>query len=321
MSDHPARQAHTERWLDDLGASWAFDGDLVLHRIDGPASLANQVRRHPLDAEVVERYQADMIRGDAFPPLLVAKTTAGVLFLLGGNHRYAAHVGAGHTTAPAYVITADDAVLLRIRVEDNRRHGLPTTTAERIDHALALIASGMSQKQAAAIVGVPQPKVSIAASVAAGDRRAGEFGIDARYYRLSQQARYQLSLVDDPDVFAALAGLAATAGMPASDIKRLQAATAAVDTVEALRIVGQEEHDWTARRRDLAGNVRGSSRTPRARFDTALAEIIGLEPAEIADTCPTGDVAAVLAQRVMRAAQVMAQAYDLLDTRSKTPAA
>lgn len=316
--DHPARRLDIENWLTDIGAAWTFDPDLPLHRIDQAQSLANQVRHIPLDEDAVGRYAACMVRGDVFPPLFVDARTHGIL---GGNHRYAAHNQAGHATTAAYLVTADERTLLRIKVEDNARHGVPTTKAERLEHALALIAAGETQRDAAAIVGIAQPDVTIAAGCADAARRATALDVDDRFAKLPQSTRYQLSQVADDAVFAPLADLTVTCGLPNKDVKRLVRAVAGTDQHEALRMIGAEASDWEDQARQLAGNVRTAGRTARARLDSALAEIIALDPAEIAATCPNTDVMAVLADRIMRAAAVLSPTHELLTAKTKVRAA
>lgn len=306
---HTARRPDIEAWLDQIGATWTFDPDLVLANVDQAAGLANQARHEPLNAEVVERYTADILRGDQFPPLLV-EDIAG-LAVLGGNHRYASLTAANHSTHPAYRITAPEPVLLRIRFEDNRRHGLPATMAERIGHAVRLMATGSSQADAAAIVGVPQPKLSMAASVVAAGQRADDLGVNG-FARLPESTRYSLSQLNDDTVFAAAAGLTITAALPNATVKALVRAAGSVEPVEALRIIGAEASDHDDRATDRAGNIRRSSRTARAIFDSALAEIRALDPADIAESCPSDDIKAVLAQRIMDTATTLHEAHTLL---------
>lgn len=310
---HTARRPDIEAWLDQIGAGWRFNPDLVLAHVDQAAGLANQARHEPLTTEVVERYAADISRGDQFPPLLAEDDQP--YALLGGNHRYAGLLVAKHTTHPAYLITAPEEVLLRIRFEDNRRHGLPATMAERLSHAVRLMEVGTSQKEAAAIVGVPQPKLSIAASTIEASRRARRLDIHG-FARLPESTRYSLSQLDHDDVFAAAAELAVTAGLPAATVKSLVRAATTAEPIEALRLIGAEAEDHHSRATDRGGNVRKASRTARARLDTALAEIKGLDPDDIYDTCPSADVRAVLAQRIMDAAGVLHRSHELLTEKA-----
>lgn len=311
---HPARRPDLEAWLEHLGATWIFDGDLPLDRIDQAASLANQARNEALNADIVDRYTASMRRGDQFPPL-IARDDHDHITLLGGNHRYAAHRNNHHSTAHAYLVTCDDPTATRIRFEDNAKHGLPPTVAERIAHAVELMRYGTAQNDAAAIVGIPAPKLSIAASCITAGERARRLDVVDTYHRLPEATRYQLSQVDDDHVFSAAANLAGRAAMRTGDVAQLVRAVNAVDPTEALRIVGAEEADLEQRAHQQAGKVRTGGRSARARFDGALAEIRGLNPVNIYESCPNDDVRAVLAQRIMDTAGTLMAAHELLTGR------
>jgi ParB-like chromosome segregation protein Spo0J len=311
---HSARRPDMEAWLDELGAKWAFEPDLPIARIDMASSLANQVRHDPLNDEVVDRYAADMRRGNRFPPLLVEVdhlAAPSTPVILGGNHRLAAALAAGLITHPAYLVVAPESTLMRIRFEDNARHGLPPTMTERIGHAVELMRTGLSQAEAAAAVGVPQPKLSIAVAVLEASDRADDLGVDG-FNRLSESVKYSLSQVTDPVVFSAVAEGTVKAALPSHVVKSLVRTANAVEPTEALRIIGAELADHDDRATDRAGNVRRSSRTARARFDAALAEIRGLSAQEIFDSCPSDDVRAVLAQRTLDAAKPMAEFVQLV---------
>lgn len=316
MTIHPARNPKTERWLDELGVTWTFDPDVILAKVDRDASLANQVRHVPLDEGTVDRYAADMAHGDTFPAVLIDADT---MALLGGNHRDAAHRRANHTTMPGYLVSGDTTTLLRVRVEDNRNHGLPTTTEERLDHGLALVDAGLTQKEAARIVGLPQPKLSIHAGVTHLAGRIAAHPKADRAARLPKATRYQLSQITDDAVLHAAVDLVVDAALPTKDVKALVESTKAVDELEAMRIIGQLTEDNAERITDQAGNLRRSSRTARAMLDQALAVIAGLDPVDVYDTCPNDDVRAVLAQRIMNAAGKLAPTHDLLT--GKTPRA
>lgn len=306
---HPARSPKTERWLDELGADWTFDADLPMRRIDQAGSLANQVRHLALDHEVVKRYAADMAQGDTFPAVLV---DAGTGALLGGNHRHAARAEAGFATIAAYLVTAKPLVALRIRVGDNRNHGLPTTEAERLDHGVALVEAGMRQVDAAREVGISQVKLSQHQALTKVGERADTLGVDPAFHRLSRFARLALSRIDDDTVFTAAADMAAETSLPIGDLRQVVDAVLSVEPTEALRLVASEAADHEDRSSDRAGNTRATSRSPRARLDTALAAIKGLTPEAIYDACPNDDVRAVLATRIMEGAAVLAPTVRLL---------
>lgn len=306
---HPARQADVEAWLTSLDVGWRFDPDLRLARVDVNAGLANQVRHEPLHEEVVERYTAAMNDGAQFPPIIVTDTNKPAP--LGGNHRVAAANRARRVTHPAYLVSGTEAQLRRVRFEDNSRHGLPPSTAERVEHAVALMADGMTQREAAAIVGIPAPKLSIATNALKASQRAEVAGITG-FARLPEAVRYEIGRLAHDAVFTAAAELALTTGIPVGTLRPVVAAVLEADPTEAMRIIGGELEDQRDRATHRAGNVRGISRTPRARMDGALAEIRALTPIDVYDTCPNDDVRAVLAQRIMDAAKVLHETHTLL---------
>ena len=81
------RQPDVETWLDSIETAWSYVDELDLAAVDEKASLRNQARLEPLDDDTVERYAADMTRGDVFPPVIVRSKNSR-LVVLGGNHRY-----------------------------------------------------------------------------------------------------------------------------------------------------------------------------------------------------------------------------------------
>jgi len=318
---HLARSPKTERWLDDLGVAWTFEPDLPLHRIDQAASLANQVRHQPLDEEVVERYANDMRQGDVFPAAIVAPGAEGMFFILGGNHRDAGHRRANHATQPAYIVEGEAVALLRIRVEDNRNHGLPTTKAERLDHGVALVAQGVVQRDAARIVGLPQPELTIHAGALNLAKRLDP-PLAARAGKMPKSKRYELSRIVDDAALGPAVSLVLDAGLPIDHVRSITDQVNAVDDLtEALRLIGQLREDHHDRIVEQAGNIRAASRTARARLAEALAVIASLDPADIDATCPNDDVRARLAQQIMKGAEVLMPTHERLMATVKQAAA
>lgn len=315
---HSARNPKTERWLDQLGVTWTFDPDLPLHRIDQAASLANQVRHIALDPIVVERYANDTRHGDTFPAVLV---DAAAMALLGGNHRFAARQQAGQATIAAYLITGDPTTLLRIAVEDNRNHGLATSKPERLDHGVALVAAGMSTNDAARIVGLPVPDLTTHAGVLDLARRLEGHDKASLAAKLPKTSRYALSMIDDSTVLDAAVDLVLDAALPLNVVRTIVDTTKAVEPVEALRVIGQMTEDYSSRITDRSGNLRKASMSERAKLDNALAVIKGLDPQAVSDSCPNDDVRAVLAQRIMDAAAVLAPTHEALTAATRKVAA
>lgn len=125
-------------------------------------SLHNNSRLDPLDDDVVERYAADMVRGDGFPPIIITATND----ILAGNHRTAAAKKADLKEVVCYVVddksTNNKPSLVRAIITrgDNRRHGLAQSDDEMIHHAVVFREQyNCSFEQIAEYLHVPQNKL------------------------------------------------------------------------------------------------------------------------------------------------------------------
>lgn len=313
--DAAGRHAPTEAWLDERGIAWTFEPAMALGRIDRAASLANQARLEPLDEDVVERYAADYERGDRFPPLIVyPKGRDGAVVLIGGNHRTAGATKAKRKTHPAYVVTVTDDQVLPLTYEDNRRHGLPPSDEERVLQALHLIgARGLTQDEAAAVVGLSVFKMRQGVGLAKAERRAKEAGV-AGWSSLPKTARWRLSSVESDAVFGEAARLAVMHEMGAADVDTLvRQVNAAHDNHEALAIIGETEEALTERPHRRYSSRAGMN-TPRARMLEALRIVASLDPIAIVRGCADADQRKVLHDQILRAARVMGTVAEKLTT-------
>lgn len=256
------RQPATETWLDTLNLNWTYHPDLELHRVDERASRSNQARLEPIDPDVVDRYSDDYRNGDPFPPLLaVRRARSPKVVLIGGNHRHAAAVAAGHTTHPAYLIDPglDEATAIRLAYEDNRRHGFAPSDDERIAQAQYLIDSGLTQTDAARVVGISTGKIQRARAVTEADRRARRVELPADFELLAKTARSRLNSLRSDPVFAQAAELVLDA--------RLQTDTEVYPLVTALNEQPSDEAAIAyiaTRREELDDRIRsGTLRTNR----------------------------------------------------------
>lgn len=307
------RHAPTEAWLDERGIAWTFEPAMPLGRIDRAASLANQARLEPLDEEVVDRYAADYERGDRFPPLIVyPKGRDGAVVLIGGNHRTAGATKAKRKTHPAYIVDVAADRVLPLTYEDNRRHGLPPGDDERVLQALHLIgARGLTQEEAAAVVGLSIFKMKQGVGLAKAERRAKEAAL-ASWSTLAKTSRWRLSSIESDVVFAEAARLAVLHEMGSADIDSLvRQVNAADDDHEALLIVGETEEALTnaPRRRYRAG-----ANTPRARMLEALRIVASLDPIAIVRGCADDEQRRVLHDQILRAARVMGTVAEKITT-------
>lgn len=310
------RDPRIEAWLNERHTTWTWDPNIPLDTIDQAASLANQARLEALDPDVVDRYTADMARGDQFPPIVVHQRSARTkkLTVIGGNHRTTAARNAGITHLPGYVVVAEPETVVTLTYEDNRRHGLPPSDAERVAQAIHLIDTGnYTQEQAAALVGIPAPKISQARSIVKADRRATDLGVGPTFTSLPKQARYHLGQVRSDPVFEQAARLAADAGMTVAAVADLVGTlkTAASDEA-ALTILGGELEDRRGDIQRKGGGTGKTKATARTRLSAALVTIQFTKPSEVAAACATNQQRTELAKRLREAAiQLMAIAKGL----------
>lgn len=282
----------TERWLLERGVTFNYDPAYPVAQIDHAASLANQARLEAVDGDVVERYQADMERGDTFPALLARTRKRGRSILLGGNHRYAAHLKAGHATIPVYLVDCEPEMATRLMYEDNRRHGLPPSDPERIAQALHLVDQGWTQQAAAECVGITLNKVNLAAVVIKADRRAKTLGVE-RWPEIPKTLKQRLMTIRPDVVFKRAAEVVAETGLGQHDVFPLvtklneaRSEQAALDLLDA-----------TIETHKLAGG--GTKHvSAKTRVLSALSSLEGVDPGEVAGGCANKDQALVLGRRI-----------------------
>lgn len=294
------RSAEVEAWLDERRVPWVFEPALPMASIDRVASLANQARLEPLNAEVVERYAADMERGDLFPPIVVrrvASRRAERLVVLGGNHRTAAAGQAGVKTLPAYVVECESEMALRLTYEDNRRHGLPPSEEERLFQAVHLVNGGFTHVDAARTCGLPLHKLRMAITVAAADRRAAALGV-VGWDRLSAAARARVGPLQADAVFVAVARLAVDANLGTPAISALLVKVRNTRSeADALEVVAAEAEALSGRIHSTAGGMVKKA-TPRSRLLSGLSSVVAVAPAEVVASCADAEARRALAKRI-----------------------
>ncbi len=289
----PAGDPATETWLTELGVTWRYEPALALDRIDHARSLANQARLEAIDGDVVDRYAADMARGDTFPPLLAHQTSRRAkLTLLGGNHRHAAHLKNKHTAAPVYIVECAPEVAMRLMYEDNRRHGLPPSDAERIAQAVHLIDTGWSQAAAAECVGISVNKVQLSLTVVQADRRARSLGVDG-WAEIPKTVKARLNSLRSDPVFAKACELTVRCGLGQTVVNDLVTRLKEARSDQAaLDLLGAE-----LEARGPSGAVK-AKQTPRARMLSGLGHLAGLNPADVAGSCANADQARSLGRQI-----------------------
>jgi len=297
------RRAEIESWLDDRHVTWDFDPTLALDAVDQTASLANQARLEPIDPEVVERYTADMRRGDQFPPIVVLRRLRKGHVIIGGNHRWHAAKAAGLDHLPAYLVDAEGEMVLRLTYEDNRRHGLPPTQAERVAQAVHLVDNGWTAKAAAACVGVTEPAISRERTIRKADRRAHALSVDRSFHALPKATRYALGSLRSDPVFAEASKLALDAHMSAAEAQRLvKAIDSTGSDVDAMTLIGSEIEEHRSRIQKGAGG-KSTKATARAALSRALWGVLGCEVAEVVASTPNADVARTVRKQMRDAVE------------------
>lgn len=288
------RDTATEEWLTSLHVTWHHEPALELSLIDAARSLTNQARiGQPLIEEAVERYTADYQRGDTFPPLLARRTSsrAKKVTLLGGNHRRAAAVAAGRTVHPAYIVECTDEAALVLAYGDNRRHGVPTSRAERVTQAVHLVEQGMAVGDAADVVGVPAAAVSRQRTVVAASRRAHDLDVGATFDALPIGHRDRLAQLRSDPVFIETIRLAADAQLgqvPLVElIGRLRKARS---DDHALRLLGSTREDHaeviqTGKALKRTGR-RANPPTSYSKLNGALLTVLDTVPSDVVPPDP-----------------------------------
>ncbi len=258
-----------ESWLSTRAVSWRLDPAVPIGAIDQLAGLSNQARLEPLDEATVERYAADMADGAVFPPVVLADDGSGALEPVGGNHRIAAALRAERSTIPAYVVSTSDArVLWLLALEDNRRHGRPLTTRERLHHALRLVEQGYTATEAGRTVGVPASTLVRHGSAEKADKRAADLGVDpAGWEDLSVSTRARLDAIEADRVFAKTAAMCAAGTITGAEIGGLVGRLNAADTgAEAMQLLVDLENAAKELTRRGRGRPPARARAPRARL-------------------------------------------------------
>lgn len=289
--NYRARSTEVEEWLDQHHVEWSFDPEVPVERIDVKRSLQNQARvGEPLIGEVVDRYAAAMTNGSTFPALVAYRPSKRArLVLIGGNHRLAAATKAGHESVPVYVCgPVEPEAVAALTYEDNARHGMPPSTAERVRQAVHLIGLGWTAKAAAAAVSVSEAQVSQARKATEGSQRARDLGVTGFDLIASQATQVELARIPSDPVFAEAVRAVAALGLSVADTQALAKALKRQRSEAAqLKTIGDllEERRAEAQRR-AGGNAGQRTRTARSAHGTvrsAVVDILDVSPAQVAD--------------------------------------
>jgi hypothetical protein len=299
--DQDGRDPRTEAWLDDLHVPWRYDPAMPLDQVDQEASLANQARLHSLDPDVVERYAADMARGDQFPPLLALTRKRRKAMLLGGNHRYTSAIKAKRMTVAVYVVDAEPEMATRLMYEDNRRHGLPPSDEERIAQAIHLIDTGWTEKAAAECVGISSGKVARARAVSLAQRRARQLSIGTAWASIPKSAQWRLGSIRSDPVFIEAVKLVGASGIDATKTYELVTKlNECRSEAAAMELIGTETEILRSSIQSRAGGAHQRQPvTPRVRLLHAVSAMAGCDPIDVAAGCANAEQAKSLARQLV----------------------
>jgi hypothetical protein len=283
-----ARDPRIEEYLNEKGVAWEFIENVSPGSFDLQKSMKNQARLTHLVPSQVETYIDAMKRGDVFPPLIAHRNEeTGKLITIDGNHRLET---CRQLERPmnVYVVSADPKIVTLLTFEANTKHGVPTNQQERVTHALWLIDTGASQRDAAAAVGAPLKLVQKDWQRRQAGRRADEVGIIRTHWEaLHQSIRTRLLNLTTDEVFKAASELAYKANLSVQEVFDLVAqlnesrsVTRQLALLELLQ--GNEYADRISGGEALFGAKQGRSKTtPKTRASQALGHVLHL-PDDIA---------------------------------------
>lgn len=281
----------TEAFLDRFDCIYEHDAKLDLDDIDLSASITNQARFDAIHPATVDRYTEAVADGAVFPPVIVRRVVRPngdrKHVVLSGNHRVRAHIDARCGTIDAYLVDCDDLTALEISYADNATHGLPTTDAERVAHALVLVERGRSIEQAARVVGISRYKIDARLKSTAQERRAARCRIPAEFARLPTSTQATLSSVKEDKVFVALVRAIdkhKIASGPGGAQRLIGDANSQPDIQSALAIINLNASSY-AEERTGARPIGRPSENPYIKLRMALGTIRGLNAADVVERC------------------------------------
>lgn len=321
LKANPARRSEIEDWLDSKGVEWDFIPEFPIADIDIEKGLGNQARVFTkLDTERVATYAEGVERGDAFPGVILHKSSKVKSSAIDGNHRIAAYLRANKTSLPVYLVTkVQPRNLVMMTFEANVKHGLPTTHDERLYQAAWLMDNGASEGQAAAAVNVKAADVRKYWAKRKADTRSKEVGINRTVWdALPQSTRNRLANINTDEGFKAAAELAFNANLSSGEVwdlvQRLQQIKSSSRQEAAVKAYATElrERIQEAGSGLAVGGKR--ARTPKQVFNMALGQfsVLPENPETIADTFH-GEERPEAAKRAREAAEHLTSIAELLE--------
>lgn len=294
-----SRRPDLETRLDGLpGVTWRYERALPVDEIDLPSSASLQYRLTDVDQATVDRYAADMARGDRFPALIV-RDVRGRHTLVGGNHRRAAAAQAGIGTHAAYIIGCTPAQARQLAYDDNRTHGLPLRPAERaVLGARLVLLDRMPRDEAAATVGATVAQIAQAVTAERQTTRAAELGLPAAYAELSVYSRAAMAGIGDDGLFAEAARTVLATNMGGGTVQQLCQRINSAPTVDD----AYDRIDAIAAARAGAVGGRGVKKSPLNYLTDHALGLLDVDPERAAALVAAGDEQ-IWRDRLQRAAR------------------
>lgn len=278
----------TERWLDQQDVDWDFER-ISVALIDKPKSRANNARDLTIHPDHVETLQRMVAHGAVVAPIIVNKMANGRYMIIDGNHRDEVFRKLNVDKVYAYVLNVDDTRYTKLKWLANERNGLRPTDAERRDHAVALVHSGIANiSEAAVMFGITRHVLQRDVSAADARNRAVSLGIKFGVDRISVTTWQKLAAVRSEPAFIELVKLADSKKLTVGEIQDLITAVNQESTdarkVEVIDDV-KEQLKSLPLQATKVGGANKRQMAARIRIRGVLGQAMKLSAAEVKASC------------------------------------
>lgn len=282
------RSTDVERWIASFGLDAHLIPDMPIDQIDIEASLANQARRDPRDADTVTVYQQAMAAGAVFPPLVAFKKGSKYV-LMDGNHRCGGAIGAGFDAVAVYEVqvSSDDPRVLDMVASANAAlNGKSAADDDKLRHGIRMIDAGSSIKEAARLCGVSATNLGQTHKAEIAARKFDRIGLGRKARSLSKQnLGALLPIADKGDRTLAEGVLDAVPVAKNSTDLRTLVSTVVASPGDAEALIEAFIHERTAINNTKASR-QGREQAEWQAFKMHAAAIAKLTPEVVAASCP-----------------------------------
>jgi len=154
------KEPRREQWLTREGASWHYEPDVPLNKVDREASLKNQARFKALDQDHV--YELGLrAEKDELNALIGYYNKEGRIVIIDGNHRMEAYLLVGITKADFYIVDTPHPWVIDILTRTANIGDEPLPREQRLSHAIYMVKNDhISARAAAEKLGLHQSTVN-----------------------------------------------------------------------------------------------------------------------------------------------------------------